>query len=382
VLKSSPPRGFRLLVFIAVNASAAAAAAVTVRIDYSCDTTGFFGANNPQGATGGAQAKAAMEAAAQFYSGILADTFSAIDVPEKFHGSQGGEATFFWKRRFLDPATGLNNATLNVDVAANEYVVFVGARDLPGLEAGLGGPGGYVSGFATQNGSFTSAEQSQLDAMRTAFSSDTTKRGETSGFGRWGGSIAFDSLANWHFDHTTNPPATTYDFYSVALHELAHTFGFGASDEWNALVSGTNFTGANVKAVFGNSSGAPLASGSTMGDQDNDAHWLQGISESPVYEGAGTQPPIMVPALPKAERRLLTNLDAAALADLGWEIALPTGSSALTASSLSTGGASSGAILSAAGLSLSIVPEPTTATLAAFAALALMFRKPRRSMPR
>ena len=30
-------------------------------------------------------------------------------------------------------------------------------------------------------------------------------RGESSGFGRWGGSIAFDSQKTWHFDHTTIP---------------------------------------------------------------------------------------------------------------------------------------------------------------------------------
>ena len=57
-------------------------------IDYSTDTTGFFGANNPQGATGAAQAKDALEAAAQFYSGVLEDTFTEI-APEKFYGSLG-----------------------------------------------------------------------------------------------------------------------------------------------------------------------------------------------------------------------------------------------------------------------------------------------------
>ena len=42
-------------------------------IDYTYDLpasggTNFFGSGNPQGATGGAQAKAALEAAANFYS--------------------------------------------------------------------------------------------------------------------------------------------------------------------------------------------------------------------------------------------------------------------------------------------------------------------------
>ena len=31
----------------------------------------------------------------------------------------------------------------------------------------------------------------------------------------------------WHFDHTLDPASGKNDFYSVAVHEILHTMGFG-----------------------------------------------------------------------------------------------------------------------------------------------------------
>ncbi len=257
------------LTLVAVAIWATSAKAITIELDYSSDATdSFFGDGNPQGATAGAQAKAAMDAAAAFYNGILGDTFSAIDPPSKFYGSLGGEASFFWKRRYFDPATGNTSAAVNVDIAADKFVVFVGARDLlDDKKLGLGGPGGFVLNNVIKNGQFTTAEDSQISQMQSEFSNAVKQRGEASGFGLWGGSIAFNSKQVWHFDHLIDPPADltpndpsddVNDFYSVALHELAHTLGFGATDDnnktktpWEALVDGTDFTGGNVKALLG-----------------------------------------------------------------------------------------------------------------------------------
>lgn len=354
---------------LALLAWTSAATAVTVEIDFSTDTSDFFGAGNPQGETGAAQAKAALEAAADYYSGVLKDTFSAVDVPEKFYGSLGGEASWFWTRRFIHPVTGLNNAMLNDEVMENKYVVFVGARDLLGDDVGRAGAGGFVGGHSSRSGLFTAAEETQLAQMDAAFAS-ATKRGQASGFARWGGSASFDSLTTWHFDHTTSPGAGTTDFYSVALHELGHVFGLGTSEEWDKLVIGTNFTGAKVKSIFGNTDGAPLASGDAANSPGDDGHWLQSIAMSPVYEGAGTQTPLMVPVLQPAQtRRNLTNLDAAALADIGWEIDLP-GAAAAAASFVSTSGSSGSTAI--ASLSASVVPEPTGTALLAMAAVFLV----------
>lgn len=348
------------------------AAAITIKIDYSRDEAAgpnskFFSTGNPQGPAAGAQARAALNAAAAFYSEVLEDAFSSIDVPSKFHGSNGGEATYFWKRRFIDPATGLNDALVNAEFEENEFVIYAGARDLPGSALGLGGPGGFVGGFAVRVGEFTSQENADITATAAQFASESTKRGETSGFGRWGGSVAFDRPTNWHFDHTTNPTATEQDFYSVALHELGHVLGLGTSDEWKALITDTNFMGAKAVASYGGS--VPV------GTNDEGGHWATDATTSPVYELAGMQLPLMLPSIDKGIRRRLTNLDAAALADIGWEIDLPgSGASAATLASISLSSGSA----SFAALSASITPEPGSGLLALLAAMGAAVHRKRR----
>src|SRR5437870_3300464 len=86
---------------VVVEFSTQLAAGVTVKIDYTYDTTSFFGSGNPQGTTGGAQAKAALESAASFYSDILTDSFSEIVTPPPFHSSTfDGVATWQWTENF------------------------------------------------------------------------------------------------------------------------------------------------------------------------------------------------------------------------------------------------------------------------------------------
>lgn len=357
-----------LLLFALLASAVNPAAAVNVRIDYSSDRSNFFGAGNPQGPGAGAQARAAIEAAAQFYSGVLEDVFSPIST-QKFYGSLGGEASYFWKRRFVDPELGLNNAVVNQTFGTNEYVVYVGARDLPGGSLGLGGPGGFDGIQSRSIGPFTSAEKVQTSDILDDLSDAIGTRGQASGFARWGGSIAFDRPTVWHFNHTTSPAAGVQDFYSVALHEMAHALGFGGSNDWDSLVSGTVFTGANALAAYAPPGNVPLAAA------DDTAHWLAGIETSPVYEGAGSQTPLMVPSIPTGLRRQLTNLDAAALADIGWQIDLPGGSAA-AASIVSGSTFSQSAVLAA--LTAVAVPEPASLVLLTCAGLSLLLVQRRR----
>lgn len=336
----------------AVVGNVEVAADATIRIDYSTDSSGFFNPNTSNGAL----ARAAMNAAAAFYSDILNDELSAIQLPfnpaagqpGKFYGELGGEATWYFKRKFLHPGTGVTNALLNSSFAEDEYVVFVGARPLPDSELGRGGSGGWATSFA-RNGSFTTDELDQINAMNAAFQNAARNRGQASGFGSWGGSIAFNSSKTWHFNHNTNPGAGSFDFFSVALHELAHALGFGGVDEWEDLVSGSSFTGTRAVAFYGSS--VPLASATDLN------HWSSMISNSTVYGASTAQTPIMVPDLPTATRRRLTNLDASALVDIGWQIDLPAAASSFSLTS--TSGDSSGG----AALTLSTVPEPASGVL-------------------
>jgi hypothetical protein len=387
-----------LLALVAVAATVHSATAVTLRIDYSKDSGNFFS---------NAMARAALEEAAAFYSGILEDTLSGIETPPKYFGSIGGEVSFHWRRSYMHPGTGVTTFETDIensaiDMDADEVLVFVGARDLAPGELGLGGPGGLLP-VTIANVPFTAAENTEWQAMRDEFESSVLQRQETTGFARWGGSIAFDNNTNWHFDPETEPGAGQTDFYATALHELAHVLGFGAGDddpttpktEWEELIASADeprddgmggmvqetifrFTGTKTKVISGSSNGVELQSA------DDTSHWF-GDPDSPlmstVYGETEMQTLLMSSAIDEGISLRLTNLDAAALVDIGWEIDLPSAAAAASLASDSTisNGSSSGSSISSsfmlaesagvAAVSGSVVPEPAGSLLAVLAAV-------------
>ena len=300
---------FRLLaLLLALAVLVAPAAAVTVNIDYTYDSNNFFGAGNPQGATAGMQAKAALESAAGFFSNILNDTLSSIQTPPTFVG-QFGQWSWKWTMDFNHPATGDLIGITNPTVPADQYIIYAGARSLAGSTVGIGGPGG--SGWSsTPTGGFTAEEGPVVEAIDLAFINAVETRGETSGFANWGGVITFDrdGSTTWHYNHTTQPSGNVTDFFSVAIHELGHSLGFGTSSEFQSLISGSNFIGANAESRYGGP--VPLS---------GNGHWAFGTS-SVVYGTATAQETAMDPDLLNGTRKRFTELDAAALKDIGWEV--------------------------------------------------------------
>jgi hypothetical protein len=329
-------RNWRIGLVLVIGCLAAhSAAAITITVDYTYDLpanggSNFFAAGNPQGATGGAQATAALEAAASYLSTVLTDTFDPINVPAPYHSTaQGstGTITWSWSVNFQHPSNNAANqvTVINPTISTDQYRVYVGGRSLAGDRAGLGGFGGYTTASTTLTGtnSFTPGDNANITSLTTALNQAITTRGEPSGFSRWGGAIAFDNdgTTQWFFNHLADPSGSLTDFYSVALHELTHTLGFGGSTQWTSLVENNRFVGVNAENQYGGNT-IPVAT------SPNQGHWDFGV-QSVVYGTSTSQETLMDPDITVGTRKKFTALDAGALQDIGWSLGPPPASPAV-----------------------------------------------------
>lgn len=263
---------FAYLVFfgILLAASQPVSANIDIHFDYRYDSSGFFtGANSSR--------QNLLNAAASTFESRFQDNLTAITSsgPNRFDVS------------FFQPNNGNKTDISNFSVAANQIVVFAGAYNLGGTVA-MGGPGGFSSKGSID---FSRGQIGALAPVKTDF-------------GPWGGAISFNSISNWYFDSdtTTDESFSGLDFYSVAVHELAHVLGFGGADSFERLVSGGSFTGSAVKALLGYN---PPLSG--------DSHWANELR----YLG---QEAAMDPSIAFGQRKRFTELDDAAMKDIGWQV--------------------------------------------------------------
>jgi len=288
-----------------------AQAKITIQLDYTFDTSGFF-STDPDINPNGAAARAALARATQAFSDRLLDTFSAITPT-------GGAAT--WTPQIVHPSTGQIDFNLPAanfpsyqNIASNVVRVFVGSRALGGSDLGSGSRGG-VGAIGT-------------DAN---FRQQALSRGQSGGYpgtqpptdgGPWGGSIAFDSAANWYFGQSAGGlGATQYDFTTVATHELAHIFGFsGSTTGINVTNPFPNFMTPSGGNFAFNGPKATAALGSTPLIDSTRSHWVSGTQSS---TGFAMQTVLMSPSLNLGERRKMTLLDWAALDDIGYDLARP-----------------------------------------------------------
>jgi len=259
-------------------ASQPALANIDIVFDYTYDSSGFFtGANSSR--------QTLLNDAASVFETRFGDTLSAITSS----GSNHFNADFF------NPSNGSSTTINDFSVLADKLVVYVGAFNLGSGTLGQGGPGGFSAGGSS------------------AFLNNASSRGEPGAlgtpasqtdFGPWGGSISFNSTSPWYFDSNTGTTESFsgFNFYSVAIHELGHVLGFSTADSFSNHISGGVFTGTAVNALTG--SGQAVTA---------DGHWAEGLS----YLGQETA---MDPTIAAGQRKLFTELDFAAMKDLGWEV--------------------------------------------------------------
>jgi len=281
----SPLFALRLLGCVAVlAANAPLASAMAIVFDYTYDTRGFFTDPNR---------RQVLEAAANTFEARLTDQLTGINP--------GGSNT--WSARFSHPGTGANVELQNLTIAPGELRVYAGGRVLSGDTLGIGGPGGRGASGSNNfvNNVFSRGQPGALAAQPTDF-------------GPWGGFITFDTQTDWYFDPdvtTQEPFAGRNDFYSIAIHELAHLLGFGTAPSWRTFVQGALFTGPKSRAE---NFGLPVPL-----DLDG-GHWADGTQGQLRGGGLTFQEAAMDPTLLEGTRKFFTELDYAGLDDLGWNV--------------------------------------------------------------
>jgi len=288
--------------FAFIFISSAKVSAISFNFDYNMDMNGFF---NDQ------IRKDTLNKAANYYETILIDHLSAI-TPDGFKNN--------WFSEFHAPDTGMLVQQLNhpSDIMDDVIYIYVGGRPLGktsenDFNLGLGERGGYkVPAEADQSFKDTVQARGQAGAL-------TNPQIDV---GPWGGSIAFnnDASVKWFFDPTLKEDITkdSFDFFSVALHEIAHVLGFGNAGAWNSKVVDGRFTGINTRIRYGWS--VPLER--TVFDSNIAfGHYSSGIIDSVYCTYDKTPQNVAMDTLFSDEiREYLTELDVAGLKDIGWQI--------------------------------------------------------------
>lgn len=320
----------------------APAPAINIVLDYSEDASGFF--------TATPLAKAAVDAAALDLSLAITTVLGAVNT-DTFTGMNGStSATIEWDLTITDPATGGDLEFDTFNLAASTVRIYVGMRPLSGSTLGVGGPAG--GGFGLNGSGFPNQWIGAVDAAENSSNATMTRGdgpiiGSLSGSSNFGGFVANYTLdygsslgslsldldtnnngaadnaatlaAFWHYDHTTPVAAGKNDMYSVALHEILHALGIGASHSWDALANGDDWSGPNVIAFRGTGNGAL---------EPDENHIASGLMSPRLSDGV-MQEAVMDPSITTGTRKSLTQLDVAFMRDIGWDMVPEPGTSVL-----------------------------------------------------
>lgn len=313
---------FAIALVLQLVGGAKPVAALNIVVDYRYDTSNFF---NTQ------QKRDSLEAAAARYSAIITTSLSAATLADNSTDPRIG---------FTHPGTGANfqvSAAVSQatdalagsgvaneyrgpwTIAANQWILYAGGSPL--ASSAQGGTGTGLN-FTTV---FTDGSSHLNRGFRAT--------GTASNLPVWGGAITFDNdgSTTWHYDLNTPATGSESDLYSIALHEIGHALGLSSSwQEWTNFSSGGHFSGTNAVAAYNADNGTSVSSLNEVSASNH--HWQDGSYHSFIFPngnpnyvstvGPGVlQDLLMEPTAnytATVHRFELTDVDVAALRDIGW----------------------------------------------------------------
>lgn len=259
------------------------AQALIFNFDYSLDTSGFF-TTSPNARL----ARGLMDDAGNYFSSRITDNLDAITSSGPNH----------YDIHFFHPSSRKRHAIKDFSIADDTLTIFVGGSTTFAHNA---------LGEAAWGGNQWIGTQTFANSISRGQDSISGKNAND--FATWGGDITINANANWYFDDdiSSDEPFTGFDFYSVALHEIAHILGFSDSDSWLNQTQDAHFLG--TAAVAAHDGPVPLVKSLD--------HWAPGTLST---VNGKVQETAMDPDIAAGTRKHFTDLDLAALSDIGWEV--------------------------------------------------------------
>ncbi len=300
---------------------------IVIQVDYRYDTEGFF--ENPA-------AKAVLEAAAARWSRIVNQTLLPVEMGDEsfvdgrfqiIHPGTGdihvlsaaaSRSSDFYVRAGQRPANEyLGGFSLDQDV----WILFAGARPLDAAARGapISGAGNLALVYSDPESFVNRGFNVGLNSLAVI-----------------GGTVSFDLDRDWSFDLSQPEGGTSLDFYSIALHEIGHGLGLNARSvaEFRSLIAGNRFVGENTVQALQADTGEVLTGLEIVSPSSKDYHWKNNKYDSKIFPlgtplyfgtvGAGNLQNLLMEATfavgGEVTRREVTNVDAAALKDIGWSV--------------------------------------------------------------
>ena len=292
--------------FLLTFALPSEARAVEIEIDYTFDTAGFF--EQPG-------SREALRAVCDIYESLIPDSLARIRPADFFRSS--------WSANVRRPDTVAFANLGNITIPQDTVILFAGARSLE------------IAGEAGGTQYTAQGSQAWIDRIIGRGRSGALANPETA-YSPWGGMVAFDLSRTWNFA-TDGPGGQTAatDFVPVALSLVARILGIGLSGAWDNQISQTTFIGENAVSAFA----SPVPLSSDLSSWRDDGSCLPPLGHDPgnplnilsptvrMFGNPGglDQQVLIDPSICNlgGTLKVLTELDAAALEDIGWTVVLP-----------------------------------------------------------